>query len=59
MYVSEIVMELVMNVREIALNDGCQHIDCNVCDGCQGKYTNVSRKHRTQVFLSVFVSFCL
>ena len=59
MYVSEIVMALVWYVREIAPNDGCQSNDCNMCDGCQGKYTKVSRKCRTPVFLSVFVSFCL
>jgi hypothetical protein len=59
MYVSEIVMEFVLDVREVALNEGCQHNGCNVCDGCQGKYTKVLRKHRTPVFLSVFVSFCL
>jgi hypothetical protein len=59
MYVSAIVMEFVLDVREIALNEGCQHNDCNVCDGCQGKYIKVSRKHRTPVFLTVFVSFCL
>jgi hypothetical protein len=59
LYVSEIVMEFVLDVREIAPNEGCQHNDCNVCDACQGKYTKVSRQHRTPVFLSVFVSFCI
>jgi len=59
LYVSKIVMEFVLDIREIALNEGCQHNDCNMCDGCQGKYTKVSRKHRTPMFLSVFVSSCI
>jgi len=28
MYVSEIIMEFVLVVREIAVNEGCQHNDC-------------------------------
>lgn len=54
MYVSEIVLEFVLDVREIELNEGCQYNDCNVYGGCQGKYTKVSMKHRKPVFLSMF-----
>lgn len=50
MYVSEIVMEFVFDGREIALNEGCQHNDCNVCDDCQGTYTKVSRSTEDQCF---------
>lgn len=56
LYVSKIVMEFVLDIREIALNE---HNGCNMCDGCQGKYTKVSRKHRIPMFLSVFVSSCI
>lgn len=51
-YVFETVMEFVLDVREIAPNEGCQRNDCNVCDDCQGKYTKRYRKQEHQ-------SFCL
>lgn len=50
MYVSEIVMEFVLDVRDIALNEGRQPNDCNMRDGCQGRYTKVSRNTEDQCF---------
>lgn len=55
MYVSEIVLEFLLDVREIELNEACQHNRCNVCGGCRGKYTKVSMNDRKPVFLSVLV----
>lgn len=47
--VSEFVLEFVLDEREVALNEGCQHMT-NVCDGYQAGYTRYPQNTENQCF---------